>query len=49
MKDIAREAQEQFAAFFNSNGATTIAPDGVDPFFETPAVSVPTDLGFIIL
>jgi hypothetical protein len=40
-------AQQQIATFFNSDGATTIDPDGPGVFFETPTSMVPEDLGFI--
>ena len=40
-------AQQQIATFFNSDGATTIDPDGAGVFFETPTSMVPEDLGFI--
>jgi hypothetical protein len=33
---VARQAQEQIATFFASDGATTIDPDGAGPLFETP-------------
>jgi len=49
MKDVASQAQDQIAAFFNSNGETIIEPDGAGSLFETPAVAIPTDFGFIIL
>ena len=41
------EAQAQMVAFFRSNGAVTIDPDGPAPYFETPASMIPEDLGFI--
>ena len=41
-------AQQQIAAFFASNGALTIDPDGPGPFFETPiALPLPEALSFI--
>lgn len=41
-------AQQQIAAFFASNGALTIDPDGAGPFFETPiALPLPEGLSFI--
>lgn len=40
-------AQAQIAAFFASDGATTIDPDGPAPFFETPTSMVPEDVAFI--
>ena len=41
-------AQQQIAAFFASNGALTIDPDGPGPFFETPIVlPLPEALSFI--
>ncbi len=41
-------AQRQIATFFASGGATTIDPDGVGPFFETPiAGPLPETLNFI--
>ena len=40
-------AQQQIAAFFASDGATTIDPDGLSPFFETPTSMLPEDLAFI--
>jgi len=42
------EAQAQVAAFFLSEGATTIDPDGVGPIFETPVAGpLPEELNFI--
>jgi len=41
------QAQSQIAAFFASDGATTIDPDGPAPFFETPTSMVPEDLAYI--
>jgi hypothetical protein len=41
-------AQRQIATFFTSQGATTIDPDGIGPFFETPiAGPLPETLNFI--
>src|SRR5438309_21087 len=40
-------AQHQIAAFFVSDGAITIDPDGPGPFFETPTSMLPEDLAFI--
>ena len=41
-------AQSQIAAFFASNGALTIDPDGANPFFEVPiALPLPESLNFI--
>jgi hypothetical protein len=41
-------AQRQIATFFSSNGATTIDPDGLGPFFETPITGpLPETLNFI--
>jgi hypothetical protein len=41
-------AQSQIAAFFASNGALTIDPDGASPFFEVPiALPLPESLNFI--
>ncbi|MDP9280558.1 MAG: Ig-like domain-containing protein [Chloroflexota bacterium] len=40
-------AQRQIAAFFASDGAITIDPDGPGPFFETPTSMLPEDLAFI--
>ena len=41
-------AQQQIAAFFASNGALTIDPDGPGPFFETPIMlPLPEALSFI--
>ena len=41
-------AQQQIAAFFASNGALTIDPDGSGPFFETPiTLPLPEGLSFI--
>lgn len=41
-------AQQQIAAFFASNGALTIDPDGPGPFFETPiALPLPETLSYI--
>ena len=45
---VALPAQEQIAAFYNSNGTETIDPDGAGPLFETPAVTIPTDFGFVV-
>jgi hypothetical protein len=44
---FAFEAQAQIATFFASDGGTTIDPDGLGPFFETPTSIVPEDLAFI--
>ena len=45
---LAVAAQEQIAAFFASDGALTIDPDGAGPFFETPIVgALPETLSFI--
>jgi hypothetical protein len=45
---VAVEAQTQIATFFESDGATTIDPDGPGALFETPiAGALPEDLGFI--
>jgi dienelactone hydrolase len=43
---FAMDAQNQVATFFASDGATTIDPDGADPYFETPTGSLPEDRGF---
>ena len=41
-------AQSQIAAFFASNGAVTIDPDGSNPFFEVPiTLTLPEGLNFI--
>jgi hypothetical protein len=41
-------AQLQIATFFETNGVTTIDPDGPGPFFETPVVlPLPEGLSFI--
>ncbi len=41
-------AQTQIALFFQSNGALTIDPDGVGPFFEMPiALPLPERLNFL--
>jgi len=40
-------AQQQLATFLATDGATTIDPDGVGPFFETPTSMVPEDLAYI--
>ena len=40
-------AQHQIAAFFASDGAITVDPDGPGPFFETPTSMLPEDLAFI--
>jgi Bacterial Ig-like domain len=41
-------AQSQIAAFFKSNGALTIDPDGAAPIFETPIVlPLPEGLNFL--
>ena len=40
-------AQQQIATFFASDGAITIDPDGLGPFFETPTSMLPEDLAFI--
>jgi hypothetical protein len=41
-------AQQQIAVFFATDGATVIDPDGVYPFFETPATPpLPESLNFI--
>ena len=45
---LAVAAQAQIAAFFASDGALTIDPDGAGPFFETPIVgALPETLSFI--
>jgi hypothetical protein len=44
---FALAAQNQIAAFFASDGGTTIDPDGPGDKFETPTSMVPEDLGFI--
>jgi hypothetical protein len=45
---IALSAQAQIAAFFASDGALTIDPDGAGPLFETPIASpLPEELNFI--
>jgi hypothetical protein len=41
------QAQTQLATFLASDGATTIDPDGILPFFETPTSMVPEDLAYI--
>jgi hypothetical protein len=43
---FAHQAQKQIGVFFTSDGATTIDPDGADPFFETPSSILPEDLAF---
>jgi dienelactone hydrolase len=43
----ALQAQMQIAAFFASNGALTLDPDGAEPLFETPIGALPEDLGFL--
>ena len=48
MLNIALMAQDQISAFFNSNGETTIDPDGSGPLFEVPAVEIPTDFYFVL-
>ena len=41
-------AQSQIAAFFASNGALTIDPDGARPFFEVPiTLALPEGLNFL--
>lgn len=41
-------AQTQIAIFFATNGATTIDPDGAEPFFEVPVVPpLPEALNFL--
>jgi hypothetical protein len=41
-------AQQQIAVFFATNGATTIDPDGANPFFEVPVVgALPEGLNYI--
>ena len=40
-------AQHQIAAFFASDGAITVDPDGPGPFFEAPTSMLPEDLAFI--
>jgi hypothetical protein len=40
-------AQTQMTAFFASDGAVTIDPDGAGPLFETPTSMLPEDLAFI--
>jgi len=40
-------AQGQMATFFATDGATTIDPDGLGPFFETPTPTVWEDLAYI--
>ena len=45
---IALAAQAQIAAFFASDGAAVIDPDGAGPLFETPIASpLPEELNFI--
>ena len=44
---FAVQAQGQIATFFASDGATTVDPDGGQPYFETPTSIVPEDLAFI--
>ena len=44
---FAVQAQGQIATFFASDGATTVDPDGGQPYFETPTSMVPEDLAFI--
>ena len=39
--------QAQMATFFATDGATTIDPDGLGPFFETPTSMVWEDLAYI--
>jgi len=45
---LALQEQEQIATFYESDGATTIDPDGTERLFETPAACIPADFGFII-
>jgi hypothetical protein len=45
---VAAGAQQQIAAFFASDGALVIDPDGAGPLFEVPIVlPLPEDLSFI--
>jgi hypothetical protein len=49
MKDLAVMAQEQISAFFASDGAEMIDPDGHDGvLFEVPAAAIPQDFGFTL-
>jgi len=46
--DVGLGAQQQIAAFFASDGATVIDPDGVGPLFEVPIIGpLPEELNFI--
>ena len=47
MKSVALMSQDQIAAFFASDGASVIDPDGNGVLFEVPASFIPTDFGFI--
>ena len=45
---LALAAQTQIAAFFASDGALVIDPDGIGPFFEVPITGpLPEGLNFI--
>ena len=48
LTEHARQAQNQIATFFASDGTVTIDPDGEGPFFETPiAGPLPEELSYI--
>jgi hypothetical protein len=44
---FALQAQQQITAFFASDGADVIDPDGSAEMLETPANQLPEDYGFI--
>jgi pimeloyl-ACP methyl ester carboxylesterase len=49
MKDLAVMAQEQISAFFASDGAEMLDPDGPGGvLFEVPAAAIPQDFGFTL-
>ena len=51
MQKVSLMAQEQVAAFFESDGVNVIDPDGSRPLFEKDltAASIPHDFGFILV
>ena len=51
MRPVSLAAQEQVAAFFESDGVNVIDPDGSRPLFEKDltAASIPHDFGFILV